>query len=68
MILHNYDYELSDNLSINKKYVLWNEVSVPLAIYMKLQIYRGHDHFIDLLGSRDVICHVTIVFAILGLL
>jgi len=33
-----------------------------LLRYIKLQSYLGHD--LDLLGSRDVICHVTIWFAI----
>jgi len=31
---------------------------------IELQTYRGHD--LDLFGSRDVICHVTIGFAIWG--
>jgi len=33
---------------------------------VELQRYLGHD--LDLLGSRDVICHVTIGFAIWGFL
>jgi len=33
---------------------------------IKVQRYWGHD--LDLLGSRDVICHVTIGFAIWGFL